>query len=123
VEELKISRDEKVALYNKMVASNSNAVLKGATIPYTSHNGHMYSFVTKENDVGLRLPADERAKFLDKYKTKLVEQYGIVQKEYVVVPDGLLKETAELAPYFEISYKYVDSLKPKPTTKNKKSKD
>lgn len=123
MEESKIPRDERVALYNKMVASNPDAVLKGATIPYTSHNGHMYSFVTKEDIVGLRLPADERPKFLDKYKTKLVEQYGIVQKEYVVVPDGLLKKTAELVPYFEMSYKYVNSLKPKPTTKSKKGED
>lgn len=123
MEESKISRDEKVVLYNDMVASNSNAVLKGATIPYTSHNGHMYSFITKEDVVGLRLPADEREKFLDKYKTKLVEQYGIVQKEYVVVPESLLKNTIELAPYFEMSYSYVSSLKPKATAKSKKNKD
>ena len=97
-----------------------NAVLKGATIPYTSLNGHMYSFITKENVVGLRLPAGERTKFLNKYKTKLVEQYGIVQKEYVIMPDSLLEKTDELETYFDISYKHVNSLKPKATTKSKK---
>ena len=120
MEELKISREEKVALYNKLVASYPHAVRKGDTIPYTSLNGHMYSFLTKEDVIALRLPADERLKFLDKYKSKLVEQYGIVQKEYVVVPDSLLANTDELKPYFEISYKYVSTLKPKATTKSKK---
>ena len=57
---------------------------------------------------------------MDKYKTTLVEQYGIVQKEYVMVPDSLLKKTNELKQYFDISYKYVSGLKPKATAKSKK---
>ena len=118
--EKKLSRDEKVALYNKLVASHPNAVLKGATIPYTSLNGHMYSFISKEDEVTLKLPEEERTKFIDKYKTKLAENYGIVQKEYVVVPDSLLKKTNELKEYFNMSYKYVSSLKPKATVKSKK---
>ena len=120
MEKIKISREEKIALYNKLVTSQSGAILKGATIPYTSLNGHMYSFLTKEDIVALRLPKDERINFLNKYKTTLVQQYGIVQKEYVVVPDNLLKKTNELKQYFETSYKYVSSLKPKATAKNKK---
>ena len=53
-----------------------------------------------------------------RYKTTLSEQYGHVQPEYVVVPDALGK-TAELRRYFEISYTYVSSLRPKATTKKK----
>jgi hypothetical protein len=89
------SREEKIEWYNQLVASHPGAVRKGATIPYTSLNGHMYSMFTKDDVVGLRLPKEAREKFLEKYKTKLVEQYGIVQKEYVVVPDSLLEQTAE----------------------------
>ncbi len=122
MEKQKISRENKVSLYNKLVASHPDAVLKGDTIPYTSHNGHMYSFLTKGDVVGLRLPEDERKKFIYKYKTTLVEQYGIVQKEYVVVPDSLLKKTNELKQYFAISHTYVSSLKPKATAKSKKKK-
>jgi hypothetical protein len=43
--------------------------------------------------------------------------YGVVQKEYVTVPDSLLGKTKELARYFEIGYQYVRTLKPKPTKK------
>jgi hypothetical protein len=39
--------------------------------------------------------------------------------EYVVVPDSLLANVSELAPYFEISYAYVAAKKPKPTTRKK----
>jgi len=87
-----MSREEKDELYSKMVASHPDAIRKGDTIPYTSLNGNMYSFLAKGDFVGLRLPEAERIKFLEKYKTTLVEQYGVVQKEYVVVPDSLLKK-------------------------------
>src|SRR5476651_1312454 len=112
-----MTREEKVELYNKMVATHPEAILKGDTIPYTSLNGHMYSFLSKGDEVTLKLPADERVKFIEKYNTRLAENYGIVQKEYVVVPDSLLKNTDKLKPYFEMSYQYTASLKPKPTAK------
>ena len=116
----KFSREEKEKLYSKLVATHPKAELKGDTIPYTSLNGHMYSMLTKGNEVALRLPDDEKEKFIAKYKTKLLEQYGIIQAKYVVVPDSLLKNTTELKPYFSLCYNYVSGLKPKPTSKKKK---
>jgi hypothetical protein len=113
---------DKLALYEKLVATLPGVDRKGATVPYTSLNGHMFSYLTKDGRLALRLPAPERNQFLKKYKTTLCEPYGIVQKEYVVVPDGLLKKTAELKPFFALSHSYVGSLKPKPTTRAKKAK-
>ena len=43
--------------------------------------------------MALRLPKDEREKFLKKYKTKLYEAYGTVMPEYVAVPMQLLQKT------------------------------
>jgi len=113
---------EKVALYERLVATNPRVERKGATMPYTSLNGNMFSFLMKSGRVGLRLPEGERETFIKKYKTKLVEQYGIVQKEYVEVPDALLAKTTELKKHFDASFEYVSSLKAKPTTKSKKAK-
>lgn len=106
---------EKLALYEKLVATNPAVKRKGATMPYTSLNGHMFSLLTKEGWLALRLPTAAREAFLKKYKTKLCEQYGTVMPEYVEVPDALLKKTQELRRYFDLSYAYVMSLKPKPT--------
>jgi TfoX/Sxy family transcriptional regulator of competence genes len=107
-------------LFGKLVAMNPEVERKGATMPYTSHNGHMFSFLTKDGKLALRLPAEEREEFLQKYGTKLVEQYGRVMKEYVEVPDELLQKTQQIKKYFDISYAYVGSLKSKPTKKSKK---
>ena len=111
----------KLALYEKLVATNPMVERKGATMPYTSVNGHMFSFLTKTGTLALRLPSEERDAFLKKYKTKLCEQHGTVMKEYVEVPDALLKKTRELKKFFALSYAYVGSLKPKPTTRKKKA--
>lgn len=80
----------------------------------------MFSYLSKEVKLALRLPQEEREAFLKKYKAKLREAYGRVQPEYVEVPDSLLSSTSELKKFFEASYKYVEALKPKPTTKKKK---
>jgi hypothetical protein len=108
---------DKLQLYEKLVATNPNVKRKGAANPYTSLNGHMFSLLQPPGTLALRLPEGQREEFLKKYMTKLFEAYGAVMREYVTVPDALLKNTKELQKYFESSYEYVKSLKPKPTKK------
>jgi len=116
----KLNREEKLQLFTQLISSVPGVTLKGDTIPYTSQNGHMYSFLSKQDEITLRLPADQIPGFLKKYKSTLAENYGVVQKEYVVVPDELLVKTSELKKIFQISLAYVNSLKPKATSKSKK---
>jgi len=105
--------------YEKLVATLPGLERKGDTMPYTSINGHMFSYLHKDGKLALKLPAGLLPDFLAKYNTKLQEAYGIVQKEYAVVPEDLLAKTDELAPYLKASYDYVASQKPKPTKKGK----
>lgn len=112
-----MERSEAAALFDRVVATQPGVERKGATIPYTSLHGHMFSMLTKSNQVALRLPPAERAAFLETYKTTLCEQDGIVQTEYVMVPESLLVKTSELTRHFAVSYAYVAAMKPKPTTK------
>jgi hypothetical protein len=108
-------------LYERLVATRRDVERKGATMPYTSLNGHMFSFLTPEGTLALRLSPADREAFLKQYKTKLCEQHGRVMQEYVVVPDALLTKTAELKPYFDRSVAYVATLKPKATAGKKKA--
>jgi len=110
---------EKLELYEKLVATQPEVERRGDSVPYTSLNGNMFSYLHASGAMALRLPGGEREKFLAKYKTKLFEAYGVVQKEYVTVPDALLENTSELKHYFAVSYEYAKSLKPKPTKKRK----
>ncbi len=75
----------------------------------------MFTYLNPSGTLAQRLPEKEREEFLKKDKTTLFEAYGAVMKEYVTVPDSLLKKTKELGGYFDISYAYIKSLKRKPT--------
>jgi len=112
---------EKVALtvaqYDKLIATIPQIERKGDANPYTSLNGNMFTLLHQSRTLAIRLPEDKREEFLKKYRTTLFEAYGAVMKEYVTVPDSLLKNTKELRKYLEASYQYAQTLKPKPTKK------
>jgi hypothetical protein len=104
---------DKIESYENLIATNPKIERKGDVHPYTSVNGHMFTYLDRTGIMGLRLPKDEVEKFLKKYQTTLFKSYGVVKKDYVTVPDSLLKNTKELKKYLEISYEYVKALKPK----------
>ena len=79
----------------------------------------MFTYLNPSGSLALRLPKDEREKFLKKHKTTLFEAYGTIMPEYVTVPDTLLGNAKELQKYFEMSYQSIQTLKPKPTKKKK----
>ena len=100
----------KLALYEKLIATDPSIERKGATIPYTSTNGKMFTYLSPTGDLRLRLPDDERTTFMKKYRAKLAVAYGIVQKDFVAVPPAMLARTALLKPYLAISRAYAERL-------------
>ena len=54
---------EKLGLYEKLIATNPKIERKGATHPYTSLNGNMFTLLNPPGTLAIRLPADEREKF------------------------------------------------------------
>jgi TfoX/Sxy family transcriptional regulator of competence genes len=106
-------------LYVSLMNQVRGIEIKGATMPYTSFNGNMFSYL-KDGDVALRLGEKEREEFIKKFKTSLFQTYGITQKEYVTIPAALLKKYKDLKPYVIKSFEYVKTLKAKPTTRSKK---
>jgi hypothetical protein len=113
---------DSLALYEALLATNPEIERKGAAMPYTSVNGNMFSLLTPDGTLALRLPAADREAFLKRFETTLCEQYGAAIKEYASVPPSLLKNTRALAKYLDVSYRYACSLKPKATTKKTTAK-
>jgi hypothetical protein len=104
---------DKLALYDALIKSVPKIQRKGAVHPYTSLNGHMFTYLDQTGTLGLRLPAAALAAFLKKYKTTLFRTYGIIKKDWATVPASLLENTKELKKHLEVSYDYVKTLKPK----------
>lgn len=98
-------------------SSTSGAELKGAKNPYTSRNGHMFSFLDSEGTMALRFSEEMKEAFLKRYDSGPVVQYGSVMRGYLSVPDDLLANTAELGEWFDKSWEWIGTLEPKPTKK------
>ena len=110
-----------IELYDRAVARHPDVERKGKTMPYTSRNGHMFSFMSKDGVLWLRLPDGVREPYVKKFRAKACVQHGRVMEEYVEVPLRLLKKTAEFLHYFQASCDYIDTFKPKPTARKKKA--
>ena len=110
---------DKVALYDKLIATRPEIERRGDANPYTAVNGNMFTILLGSERLGIRLPEEERAKFLKKYETTPLEAYGAVMKEYVAVPQSVLVagKIKELQKYVAVSFGYAKALKAKPTKK------
>src|SRR5688500_15173810 len=104
---------DSLALYDELIKTNPVIERKGINLPYTSFNGHMFTFLSESGLLAIRLPKNERESFLKQYNSGLMESQGTIMKEYVAIPESLLKNTNELKKYLDMSYEYVKTLKPK----------
>jgi hypothetical protein len=111
---------EKVALYGTgrrdPLAGRAKRRRQSLRLPQRQY---VFAVISPEKNMAFRLPTREREAFLKKYKSKLFEVYGAVMKEYVTVPDALLKNTKELQQYMAVSYEYAKTLKPKVSKKKR----
>jgi hypothetical protein len=113
---------DKLRLYEKLVASTPGIESKSNFgSAYTAVNGNMYSLISKYGVVGIRLPEPDRSAFLERHKAKIfrADPAWPPNKEFVAVPDDLLKKTASLRAYLKASFEYARALKPKTPAKKK----
>jgi TfoX/Sxy family transcriptional regulator of competence genes len=113
--------EDKVRLYEALIASLPGVERKGAKFPYTSLNGNMFSILSPEGVLGLRLAKADREAFLADHGASLYTSHGATMPEYVAVPAALLADTERMKAYVAKSFAYAQTLRPKPTTKPKKA--
>ena len=108
---------EMLKLYDDLITASPMIKRAGASMPSTSVNGHMFSFLDPSGRMSLRLSPDDRAAFMDRYDTVLSEQHGRIMKEYVVVPDALLRQAVELSDWLMRAYQWVSGLRLRATAR------
>lgn len=108
---------DKLALYEKLLATRPDIEKKGANVPYTSVNGYMCTYLSEDGALRIRLSKEECEEFIATHGANHPVAYGITQKDFVEVPEALLKKTEELQKYLDKSYAHAMGLKPKATKK------
>jgi len=106
-------RDEKLKVYDQLVAKCPRFERKGKTMPYTSANGYMFSLFNKDCEIGIRFSKEVQEKYIKELGTTLYKSYGAIMKGYILIPDKMIADLDNLAKYLDESYDYVMTLEPK----------
>lgn len=99
--------------YDALVDLCPDIERKGKTVPYTSANGHMYSLLNKEGELGFRYDKQTQERYISKWNSDYLYSHGAKMKGYVKVPHAMLEEPSTLVPLLQESLAYVMSLEPK----------
>lgn len=105
--------EEKLKVYDQLVAKCDRFERKGKTMPYTSANGYMFSLFNKAGEIGIRFSKEVQQKYIEKFNSTMYTSYNAVMKGYVLIPDEMLKDLDTIAKFLNESYDYVMSLEPK----------
>ena len=105
--------NEKLLMYDKIVDMCPRFDRKGKTVPYTSANGHMFSLLNKDGELGIRFSEDIKKKYIHKYNTTLFKSHGATMRGYILVTDEMLEDPKSVAMLLDESFDYVMSLNPK----------
>lgn len=102
--------EEKLKIYDALVAKCNRYERKGKTVPYTSANGYMFSLFNKAGEIGIRFSKEVQWKYIEEFDSTIYKSYNSILKGYVLIPESMLKDLDNVAKYLDESYDYVMSL-------------
>lgn len=114
--------NEALERYLAMVEASGHAEVKGAKNPYTSRNGHMFSFLDPDGVLAIRLSDEATQQFRDRYDSGPVIQHGATMHGYSAVPPDLAADPAALGEWYDRSWAWIGTLPPKATKKSTKKR-
>ncbi len=105
--------EEKLKIYDELVAKCSRFERKGITAPYTSANGHMFSLLNKAGEIGIRFSKEMQKKYIEEFDSAIFKSHNSIMHGYVLIPEKMLGDLNYVAKYLNESFDYVMSLEPK----------
>lgn len=103
----------KLKIYDDLVAQCSRFKRLGKTMPYTSANGYMFSLFNKAGEIGIRFSKEVQDHYIKKFDTTVYHSYGAVMRGYILIPEHLWNDEKTIVNLLNESYDYVMSLKTK----------
>ena len=105
--------EKQLEIYDKIVDLCPRFERKGKNMIYTSANGHMFTLLNKDGEIGARFSKEVQEQYLKKFNTTLYKSYGAIMQGYILIPESMLTNLKQVAKLFDESYDYVMSLESK----------
>ena len=83
--------EEKLKIYDELVAKCDRFERKGKNMPYTSANGYMFSLFNKAGEIGIRFSKEVQKKYMVEYNTTLYKSYNSIMHGYIMITEEMLE--------------------------------
>lgn len=107
-----MTRDDLIALFEAAISAADQIERKGKANPYTSANGHMFSQINKDDQLGIRLPKPRQQALLDEYGAGPFKSYGATMRDYVCLTDEMLSDQALITSLLQEGLAFVSAMPP-----------
>ena len=107
-----MTRDQLIDLFEQAIAAAAGIDRKGKANPYTSANGHMFSQINKDDQLGIRLPKSRQQELLDEYGAGPFKSYGATMRDYVCLTDEMLNTPGFVAALLQEGLAFVSAMPP-----------
>jgi len=107
-----MSREDLLALYEQAIADTGHIDRKGKANPYTSANGHMFSQINKDDQLGIRLPKPRQAELGEQYGAGPFKSYGATMRDYVCLTGEMLATPGLVSGLLEEGFAFVSAMPP-----------
>ena len=101
---------ETLKRYDDLVAQCNRFERKGKTMPYTSSNGHMFSFINKAGEFGIRFGKERQEELMKELNSDYFHSHNAIMKGYVLIPEIVFNNNKTMIDLLNESYEYVESL-------------
>ena len=105
--------EEKLTVYDELVSKCPRFERKGKAMIKTSAHSYMFSLLNKAGEIGIRFSKEVQKKYIEEFDSSIYKSYNSIMHGYVLIPERMLKDIANVAKYLDQSYDYVLSLEPK----------
>jgi len=107
-----MTRDDLVALFEAAISAANQIERKGKANPYTSANGHMFSQINKDDQLGIRLPKPRQNALFEEFGAGPFKSYGATMRDYVRLTDDMLADPALVTALLEEGLAFVLAMPP-----------
>lgn len=105
-----MNRDDLIALFEAAIEAAPDVDRKGKANPYTSANGHMFSQINKDDQLGIRLPKLRQAELLEEYGAGPFKSYGATMRDYVCLTADMLATPGLVTALLEEGLAFVSAM-------------
>ena len=106
-------REQRIAIYDTVIEKCSRFERKGKANPYTASNGHMFSQINKDGQLGIRFSKKQQQAYFEEFDTGPFLSYGSVMRGYVLMPDWIWEDQVKMEELLNEGFDYVNTLEPK----------